>query len=144
MAGHDVEGVVLVASHGAALLDVAAGAAAPLHPEEQALASLLRTQSFESHPAASDPVLVAGATLLAARRSDAFTRFDGNLDGAGIDVTAMGVLSPTSLETYATCPRTWIFPHALKLTASDRPDRQSAVVGKSVSVHVDNGGSSSS
>src|SRR3546814_9277768 len=118
MAGHDVEGVVLVASHGAALLDVAAGAAAPLHPEEQALASLLRTQSFESHPAASDPVLVAGATLLAARRSDAFTRFDGNLDGAGIDVTAMGVLSPTSIETYATCPRKWFFTHALQMQAS--------------------------
>lgn len=130
MAGHDVEGVALVASHGAGLLDVAAGAAAPLHAEEHALASLLRTQSFESHPAASDPGLVAGATLLAARRADAFTRFDGNLDGAGIDVTAMGVLSPTSIETYATCPRKWFFTHALQLKASDRPEDIERIDGR--------------
>lgn len=130
MAGHAVQDVTLVPSHGAGLLDVAAGATAPLHEGEHALASLLHTGSFEAHPAAADPVLVAGAALLGARRSTAFTRFDGNLGGDGIDVTSLGILSPTSIETYATCPRRWFFTHALKLRADDRPEEIERIDGR--------------
>ena len=130
MAGHHVPGVTLVASHGAGLLDVAEGRAAALHLEEHALSSLLRTGAFEGHPAADDPVLLAGTELLRARRSEAFTRFDGNLDGDGIDVTSLGVLSPTSLETYATCPRRWFFSHALKLRTHDRPEEIERIDGR--------------
>lgn len=130
MAGRPVEGVTVVASHGAGLLDVATAATAPLHAEELALASLLHTGSFEAHPAAADAVLVAGAELLRARRSAEFTRFDGNLDGEGIDVTTLGILSPTSIETYATCPRRWFFTHALKLRASDRPEEIERIDGR--------------
>lgn len=130
MVGHEVDGVTVVASHGAGLLDVAAGATAALHADELALASLLRTGSFAAHPAADDPVLVAGAQLLAARRAQGFTRFDGNLDGDGIDVTALGVLSPTSIETYATCPRRWFFSHALRLRSRDRPEEIERIDGR--------------
>ena len=130
MAGHAVEDVTLVASHGAGLVGVATGATAPLHAEEHALASLLHTASFEAHPAADHAGLVAGADLLRARRSDEFTRFDGNLGGDGVDVTSLGVLSPTSIETYATCPRRWFFTHALELRASDRPEDIERIDGR--------------
>jgi CRISPR/Cas system-associated exonuclease Cas4 (RecB family) len=130
MAGAQVPGVTLVASHGAGLVDVAEGRTAALHLEEHALASLLHAGAFEAHPAADDPVLLAGTELLRSRRSESFTRFDGNLDGDGIDVTALGVLSPTSLETYATCPRRWFFSHALKLRSQDRPEEIERIDGR--------------
>jgi ATP-dependent helicase/nuclease subunit B len=130
MVGAPVEGVTLVASHGAGLLDVAAGGPAALHREEHALASLLATGAFEDHPAADDPALIAGAELLRGRRSDSFTRFDGNLDGEGIDVTTLGALSPTSIETYATCPRKWFFTHALELRSHDRPEEIERIDGR--------------
>jgi ATP-dependent helicase/nuclease subunit B len=122
MAGRPVDGVRLVRSHGAGLGDVAAGDAAPLHEDELALASLVASGGLEGHPAADDPVLAGGSALLADRRSDRFTRFDGNLDGQGVDITASGVLSPTSLETYAQCPRRWFFAQALRLRPVERPE----------------------
>ncbi|HEU5081981.1 MAG TPA: PD-(D/E)XK nuclease family protein [Acidimicrobiales bacterium] len=122
MAGHHVPGVTLVASHGAALLDVASGGTAALHADEHALAALVRHGSLDGHPAAADPVLAAGADALRQRRARAFTRFDGNLGGDGVDVTALGVLSPTSVETYARCPRRWFFAQALGLRSLDRPE----------------------
>jgi len=121
LSGASVEGVTLVPSHGAALADVAAGRTAPLDAHEHALAALVAHGSLD-HPAGADPGLAAGAELLAARRGPDFTRFDGNLDGHGIDVTALGALSPTSLETYARCPRRWFFEHGLGLRTLDRPE----------------------
>lgn len=111
-----------VASHGAGLLDVARGATAPLHADEHAFAALVHAGGLDAHPAGADPVLAAGVALLRGRRSHDFTRFDGNLDGDGVDVTSLGVLSPTSLETYARCPRRWFFAQALRLRAMDRPE----------------------
>jgi len=122
LAATPVAGVTLVASHGAGLADVAAGRLAPLDAHEHALAALVADGSLDHHPAAADPVVAAGAALVRARRSPDFTRFDGNLDGDGIDVTELGVLSPTSLETYARCPRRWFFAHALGLRPLDRPE----------------------
>ncbi|HEX4903459.1 MAG TPA: PD-(D/E)XK nuclease family protein [Acidimicrobiales bacterium] len=122
LAGTAVDGVTLVASHGAGLAEVAAGRLAPLDLHEHALAALVADGTLDHHPAAADPVLAAGAELVRARRSPHFTRFDGNLDGDGVDVTALGVLSPTSLETYARCPRRWFFSQALGLRPLDRPE----------------------
>lgn len=130
MVGDPVAGVTTVPSHGAGLGDVAVGRTAALHAGERALASLLEAGSLEHHPAAADPVLAAGASLLRARRSDDFTRYDGNLDGDGVDVTALGALSPTSLETYATCPRRWFFSHALELRSLDRPEDIERIDGR--------------
>jgi hypothetical protein len=130
MVGHDVAGVTVVPSHGAGLLDVADGRTAPLHGDELALAALVRAGSLGAHPASTDPVLAAGAASLSARRSADFTRFDGNLGGEGVDITGLGVLSPTSIETYATCPRRWFFSHALRLRALDRPEEIERIDGR--------------
>ena len=119
--GAPVDGVHVVASHAAAIDDPLGTA---LHAGERRLAALAGTDDFDRHPAALDPVVHAGSTLTRSRAADAFTRFDGNLGGAGIDVLADGErhLSPTSIETYATCPRRWLFGHALGVGAVDRPE----------------------
>ncbi len=121
ISGAPVDGVRVVASHGAAIGD-ALGAA--LHADERRLAALAAAGDFDRHPAALDPVVAAGATLTRSRAADAFTRFDGNLHGHGVDVLADGQrhLSPTSIETYATCPRRWFFGHALGVGEVDRPE----------------------
>src|SRR5690606_30527516 len=77
--------------------------------------------------AAADDELIARAELVRSRAARAFTRFDGNLGGDGPAVTRTesadnAVLSPTSLETYASCPRRWFFANALKLSTIDRPE----------------------
>lgn len=122
MAGADVAGVELVHSYSAGLESVARDAVAALHAEERTFASMAAADSPAGHPALADPVIAAGTTLIGARASNDFTRFDGNLDGDGVDVSALAVLSPTSLETYASCPRRWFFSHALRLRATDRPE----------------------
>lgn len=122
MAGHRIPGVDTIDSHSAGLVSVAAGAVAALSDGERTLASIVAAGGPDGHPAATGALLARGAELVRSRRSHAFSRFDGNLHGDGVDVTAMGVLSPTSLETYAACPRRWFFTHALGLRTIDRPE----------------------
>ena len=121
MAGRPVEGVQVVPSPAAGLEAVAAGRTAALDGGERALAALVAAGSLDGHPAAG-PTLAPGVLLARSRRARAFTRFDGDLGGHGVDVTAMGVLSPTSIETYAGCPRRWFFGHVLGLGEVDRPE----------------------
>ncbi len=51
-----------------------------------------------------DARTVRGAATIAARRSDAFTRFDGNLAGMAVPSPIDRVTSPTRLERWAACP----------------------------------------
>lgn len=122
MEGIPVAGVDIVPSYSAGLAAVAAGDVAALHAQEKAFASLAAAGSPDGHPALADPVVARGTDLIRARASQTFTRFDGNLDGDGVDVSSLAVLSPTSLETYASCPRRWFFAHALRLRTTDRPE----------------------
>ncbi len=99
---------------------VAGGGAVPLDEAERIQAELLVDGA--GHPVRTDPVVAAGEVLLAHRRARALTRFDGDLGGDGVDLTTGQRLSPTSLETYATCPRRWFFRHVLGLGEPDRPE----------------------
>lgn len=124
IAGSTVAGVDVIESHVAAARRVAAGAAA-LDEGEYRMAALADVgDGFDAHPAVVDDVVLAGATLARHRVADAFTRFDGNLAGDGVDVLAPGErhLSPTGMETYATCPRRWFFRNALGIGEVDRPE----------------------
>ena len=122
IAGHDVAGVEVVPSHRAGIDAVASGARPALHDVELRLAALAAADDFDAHPASHDDVVAAGATLARSRAADAFTRFDGNV-GDGVDILAEGRnLSPTSIETYATCPRRWFLGHALGVGDVDRPE----------------------
>lgn len=81
-------------------------------------------QPFESHHLVEDdPVLAAGLTLARARRSPAFTRFDGNVAAAvaGREVVD-GVWSATRLETWATCPMRYFLGNELGLSEVERPE----------------------
>lgn len=120
----DVPGVEVVKSHSAAVHAVSGAAGVPLHDDEHRLAALAAAGDFDGHPAALDPVVAAGALLSRSRSADAFTRFDGNLAGHGVDVLAEGQrhLSPTSIETYASCPRRWFFRQGLGVHDTDRPE----------------------
>ena len=122
--GADVPGVDVVHSHVDAMRRVDQLVDAALHLDERRVASLSRAASFDAHPAVLDPVICSGAAAVRGRAADAFTRFDGNLVGEGIDVLADDNrhLSPTGIETYATCPRKWFFRNALGIGEIDRPE----------------------
>lgn len=79
------------------------------------------------HPlAAPGAPLEDSLTMLAARRSSAFTRFDGNL--ATCDVADPGrggrAVSATQLEAWATCPHGYFMRYMLGVEPVDRPERE--------------------
>lgn len=76
-------------------------------------------------PVASDVVLSAATTLLTARESAAFTRFDGDLRGApGLPDYATGELAiaPTTLEQYASCPHAYFVERVLGVRPLEQPE----------------------
>ncbi|MGI8758983.1 MAG: PD-(D/E)XK nuclease family protein [Acidimicrobiales bacterium] len=111
----------------------AAGLAALTFPatvQEHTLSALLRGNGPLSGRLSaaidSDPVLAAGAALAEARRSDSFTRFDGNLSAAGLPALLGGdrATSATRLQSWATCPHAYLLEHVLGVEALDEPERR--------------------
>lgn len=100
----------------------------PATGQEHRLAALLRGEGPLSTRALTmtDPVLAAGAGLSEARRSGAFTRFDGNL--AGLDplpaVSGDRAHSATRLQAWATCPHAYLFEHVLGVEVVEEPERR--------------------
>ena len=75
----------------------------------------------------ADRVLAQGIRAHAERRSRRFTRFDGAIgrhDGhLVVGSPASGaVQSPTGLQTYAQCPRKYLFARLLRISARERPE----------------------
>lgn len=68
--------------------------------------------------------LRAGAALIAARASDAFTEYDGNLAGAPIDAFGSRSVSPTRLEAWVSCPHAWFMKYVLGIEVVEQPDEQ--------------------
>ncbi|MEA3075870.1 MAG: ATP-dependent helicase/nuclease subunit [Actinomycetota bacterium] len=125
----------LHAREGAGWLDVVpsftAGlrrAALPATTQEHRLAVLLRGDGPLSSrtPALVDPVLAAGAALAEARRSNAFTRFDGNLDGVDLGPITDGrrAHSATRLQAWAECPHAYLLEHVLGVEPLEEPERR--------------------
>ena len=72
-----------------------------------------------------DPVVRSARELQAARASERFTRFDGNLAGAADlpDFTSgERRVSPTSLEHYAVCPHGWFVDRMLHVKPIESPE----------------------
>lgn len=72
-----------------------------------------------------DAALEAAHAVIAARRDDAFTRFDGNLEGiAGLPDYASGevLVSPTALERYAGCPHAFFVERILGVNPLETPE----------------------
>jgi ATP-dependent helicase/nuclease subunit B len=72
--------------------------------------------------AAGDPPLVAGAEVVAGRRSDHFTRFDGNLAGSAVPSPAERVNSATRLEKWAACPFAYFMQNVLSVQEIENPE----------------------
>jgi RecB family exonuclease len=65
--------------------------------------------------------------MIAARESEVFTRFDGNLAGAaGLPALASGehAVSPTALERYAICPHEYFMRQLLRVSPVEDPDER--------------------
>ncbi|HZM30667.1 MAG TPA: PD-(D/E)XK nuclease family protein [Acidimicrobiales bacterium] len=74
--------------------------------------------------ATSDPLVDHGAEVLAARRSWAFTRFDGNLAGVGVPSPVDEIVSPTRLESWAVCPFAYFGRRLLRVEPVEDPEAQ--------------------
>lgn len=72
-----------------------------------------------------EPALDAAVMYAEARASDAFTRFDGNLEGVeGLPDFTDGIraVSPTALEQYAGCPHAFFMQKVLYVAPIESPD----------------------
>ncbi len=100
-------------------------------PAERDLAVLL-----EHHTAGADPVthplgtgdLGRGLHATRARRSPAFTEWDGNLSGQPVPSPASGLpLSASGLQTWATCGYRYFLSYALGLSARNDPETVTSI-----------------
>jgi ATP-dependent helicase/nuclease subunit B len=94
--------------------------ATPSAEHELRLAAVARHRT--DHPAlAEDDRVAAGIELIKARRSDAFTRFDGNLAGFDPDLLRPTRASASRLQTWATCPHAYFMRYVLGVDAVEEP-----------------------
>jgi RecB family exonuclease len=94
----------------------------PATAQEWRLASMLRDADGA---AAADTVLSLGMELLRSRRSDRFTRFDGNLAGLRLpDYTASEVASATRLQAWSLCPHAFFLEYLLGVEVVEAPEHQ--------------------
>jgi len=81
----------------------------------------------EPGSAPSDQIVLKAFELVSARRSSAFTRFDGNLSGSPVPSLAGRSVSPTALEAYAACPHSYLLGHVLRVKVVENPEIQLAM-----------------
>ena len=87
---------------------------------------------LESHPLAQEGTLARANRLGRSRYQPRLTEFDGNLSAlaavAGFGGTLQsGPVSPTSLESWATCPYRYFLGHVLRLSALETPEETAAI-----------------
>lgn len=101
------------------------GAGPPAHPQEHRLVAAL-VGRFSGADGRLDPDLIddpvwrAGLELIAGRRSDRLTRYDGWVPAAGVG--EVDGISPTSLEQWAACPQAWFQRHLLGVERIEPPE----------------------
>jgi ATP-dependent helicase/nuclease subunit B len=111
-------------SYGAAM-HTSASYAGSLTSAEPASAQEWQVRTAVAGGELADPVLDAARSLLRARASDAFTRYDGNL--AGVDglpdyAREDRAISPTALESYASCPHAFFVERLLRVEPVEQPE----------------------
>jgi RecB family exonuclease len=120
--GADEEWIAHVASFDAGIRRMTFAATA----QEHRLRFLMVRGSTRLSPpvlaAAGDPLLGAGAEVVAARRSDRFTRFDGNLAGLDVPSPADRVTSATRMENWAACPFKYLMRNVLGVEEVENPE----------------------
>lgn len=85
----------------------------------------LRAQSARRRGTGTDdPILAAGERTVAARRSESFTSFDGNLAGLPIPSPAESITSATRLERWAKCPFAYLLQVILRVEPVENPEEE--------------------
>jgi hypothetical protein len=92
----------------------------PATAQEHRLRALLATGGDLG--AAHDACTTLGAEVIAARRSDRFTRFDGNLAGMPVPSPVDRITSPTRLERWASCPHRHLVEDLLRAAPVENPE----------------------
>ncbi len=99
----------------------------PTTDQEFRLRVLASAGHCDNRELPNDPALIRGAELAAARASDQFTRFDGNLGPLDPSELTQSVMSPTSLEAWADCPMRYLFQHVLGVQTAEQPEELVAI-----------------
>ncbi|MEM9566012.1 MAG: PD-(D/E)XK nuclease family protein, partial [Actinomycetota bacterium] len=123
MLDHLVGGRHAIDSHHQGLLDHGR----PVSVEEFGLRSLIahveNDDPVQTHElAATDTALATNLRRLANRSRSELTAHAGRVPAGRFDPTER-LLSPTALETYAACPRKYLFQRVLRLGEDERPER---------------------
>ncbi|MGB9113037.1 MAG: PD-(D/E)XK nuclease family protein, partial [Acidimicrobiales bacterium] len=127
--GHDE--VVLAPSQVASLSSVANGDRTAIGTSELVV-SALRARRLSRHELGtfhlvrSDADLQAAMSALASRTAHRFDRFDGRI-GAVAEFGSGRVLSPTTLEAYATCPFRYFLSSELGVEFVEEPERRTVI-----------------
>jgi hypothetical protein len=117
------DGGVTRSSVGSFVQGIARQEFAPTRHELDVRAALAGEPWIEQQPA-----LARGLELSRARRSDAFTRFDGNLETLAVELAQRSpvhdgvVVSATRLEQWAECPHAYFMRYVLHLQSVERPE----------------------
>jgi ATP-dependent helicase/nuclease subunit B len=128
--GHDREWLVHVASFDAGLRRVDF----PSGEQEYRLRSLMAAASvgLDAGMLATlgDGILDGGAAVVGARRSDRFTRFDGNLGGSAVPSPTDRTTSATRLELWAGCPFRYLMQNILNVAEVENPEDELEITPK--------------
>ncbi|MBV8952442.1 MAG: PD-(D/E)XK nuclease family protein, partial [Actinobacteria bacterium] len=92
----------------------------PATPQEFRLRALLA----HATGSVADPLLQQATCVIDARRSDGFTRFDGNLAGLTVPSPLDHVTSATRLERWAACPFHYFMNDVLHVEPVENPGEQ--------------------
>ncbi len=104
--------------------------AQPAQAQEYDLRSLLRWRdagqaAADHYLAVSEPALANGLTLTLARRSNRFTRWDGNIPGPlARSPLAGSAVSATALQSWAECPFRYFLGHVLRVSELELPETE--------------------
>ncbi|GAC1314377.1 MAG: hypothetical protein NVSMB12_07530 [Acidimicrobiales bacterium] len=83
-----------------------------------------RLRSLLCSPDTLDTVVPSGAELVRARRSPAFTRFDGNLAGLPVPSPVTAPTSATRLERWMVCPFAYFLQDLLGVEPVENPEEE--------------------
>ncbi len=118
-----VDGIVEAPSYLAGIRSAGFPATVTEYDAASLLAHRASGNPVASHALWRDPALRRGASLIDARASSEFTRFDGNLAHViDADGALAKVMSATRLEHWATCPRRYLFEDLLGIEAVEEPE----------------------
>jgi len=114
------QGVYEVASHASALEQATHFTSVDERDLAQVFAYVRNGGEASAHPVSE--LVQAGLQAQTARRSHAFTEFDGNVSATPMALSD-SVMSASKLETWATCGFRYYLGHVLGLAERDNPER---------------------